>query len=386
VTELYACDPCLRRTELVRLLAPRIERAGRGRTALGAMLALSDDDLIAALGAREDRDLHVALHQFDADDARARIAARRLAVVCRHGADYPQVLLDLEDAPAVLHIAGDVAALAALCTPERDVPTVAVVGARRATPYGLEAATMLGRGLALAGMSVVSGMALGVDSAAHAGALDGEGRTIAVLAAGADAPYPASKRSLYERILASGCAISEMPPGSPVMRWAFPARNRIIAALASATIVVEARERSGSLITADIAADLGRGVGAVPGPVTGTRSSGTNALLRDGAAVIRDARDALDLVASPETPIRRRPAADQPPSRDRSPVAPRRPALDGELKRALESVEEGADSPERLAAVLGGDVARASVALARLELEGLLRRRHDGTYGLRVTT
>lgn len=385
-----ACDACLRRTDLLGRLATRIERAGRGRAALGGLLTLGDDDLVAALGARADAALHTAREHFDARRARGAIDGAGLTAVCRHAPGYPARLLDLDDAPAVLHVAGDHVVLQPLCAAEGDVPAIAVVGARRATPYGLDVAGLLGRELAAAGITVVSGMALGVDSAAHAGALAASGPTVAVLACGADVIYPPSKRSLYRRILAGGCAVSEMPPGAPVMRWAFPARNRIIAALAGATVVVEARERSGSLITAEIATDLGRPVGAVPGQVTGARSAGTNALLHDGAAVIRDAPDALDLLAAP--PELRRPVLPAPapppvrPAASRAPVTPPVAALDAELSRALTAFEDGADCPDRLARVLGGDVARATVALTRLELAGILRRERDGSYARRAGT
>ena len=318
---LDVCVPCLRRTHLLGLVAPRIERAGRGRAAFGGLLALDDEDLVAALGARNDSGVHLAREAFDADSACDAIAAAGLGAVCRHGSWYPAPLLDLADAPAVLHVAGDPGLLADLRTDHGVAPAVAVVGARRATPYGLDVAALLGRGLAAAGISVVSGMALGIDSAAHAGALEAPGPTIAVLAGGADRPYPASKRTLYRRITADGCVVSELPPGSGIMKWAFPARNRIIAGLAAATVVVEAQERSGSLITAEIAADLGRHIGAVPGPVTGPRSAGTNALLHDGAAVVRDVRDALDLTAI-DVPVSFR----RPPPRPRAGDEPARPA------------------------------------------------------------
>ena len=162
-----------------------------------------------------------------------------------------------DDAPAVLHVAGDPEVL-----PAPDEVAVAIVGARRATPYGLEVARALGRGLAAARVTVVSGMALGIDAAAHAGALEVGGPTIAVLAGGADVPYPRSRPALHRRIVGGGgCVVSEMPPGFTPLKWGFPARNRIIAGLAAATIVVEAAERSGSLITAEFAQDLGRVVG-----------------------------------------------------------------------------------------------------------------------------
>jgi DNA processing protein len=384
VLPLDVCAPCLRRTHLLGLLAPRIERAGRGRAAFGGLLALGDEELVAALGARGDRGVHLAHDAFEPDGACDAIVAAGLGAVCRHGSWYPAPLLDLGDAPAVLHVAGDPGLLADLCADDGTVPAVAVVGARRATPYGLDVAGLLGRGLAAAGITVVSGMALGIDSAAHAGALEAPGPTIAVLAGGADRPYPASKRALYRRITADGCVVSELPPGSGIMKWAFPARNRIIAGLAAATVVVEAQERSGSLITAEIAADLGRHIGAVPGPVTGPRSAGTNALLHDGAAVVRDVRDALDLTAIDRPVSFRRPSPR--PRADAAPVRPPSPPppADPELRRALEAVDDGATSPGRLARAFDGDVARATVALTRLELAGLLRRELDGSYARRA--
>ena len=386
MTQIDACDPCLRRTNLLSLLSTRIERAGRGRATFGRLLALSDDDLISAMGADHDARLHLARGRFVPDAERERCAARDVGAICRHAAGYPARLLELDDPPAMLHVAGDPSALAAVCARHGDVPAIAVVGARRATTYALEVARMLGRDLAHADVSVVSGMALGVDSAAHEGALAGGGRTIAVLAGGADVIYPRSKHRLYHRIRANGCAVSELPPGAEVMRWAFPARNRLIAALAAAVVVVEGRDRSGSLITADIAADLGRPVGAVPGLVTAPRSAGTNALLADGAAVIRDARDALDLAALPPRRPRVGPRREPVPvpSPPRPPVPPPDPELEPALREALAAVDDGADSPDRLAVVLGGDVAAATIALTRLELVGVLRRELDGSYARRV--
>ena len=143
-------------------------------------------------------------------------------------------------------------------------------------------------------MIVVSGLAFGIDGCAHRGALDAEGRTIAVLGCGPDNAYPAAHRSLWRRIGEVGLVISEFPPGATPWRWTFPARNRIMAALAGMTVVVEAAARSGSLITADLAADLGRDLGAVPGPVTSRASAGPNDLLAGGACLVRDAQDVLD--------------------------------------------------------------------------------------------
>ena len=244
---------------------------------------------------------------------------------------------------------------------------VAIVGTRRASPEGLEIARTLGRGLAGAEVTVVSGLALGVDSAAHAGAVEVCGPTVAVLGGGADVPYPTRKAGLYEAILAAGgVVISEMPPGFRAFRWNFPARNRIIAALAPATIVVEAAERSGSLITAELALELGRDVAAVPGPVPSWRSRGTNALLRDGATLIRDVRDALELVLGIEgaaAALERAAAETIPPPTTLAP----------ELRALLAAVEDGRDSIASLASdAAGAAIVRAG--LTELELLGLVRR------------
>lgn len=360
---MTACDDCLRRAALVARLAPHIERARHERRRLGELLALPDEELIAALAGQRRAEIEQARASFDAERARERLAADAMGVVCRHDQGYPPRLREADDAPAVLHVAGDMGRLATLVT--SDAPAVAIVGARRAGSDGLQVAHALGRGLAAAGVTVVSGMALGIDSAAHAGALEVGGPTIAVLAGGADIAYPASKRTLYRELVRSQAAISEMPPGFKPFRWGFPARNRTIAGLASLTIVVEAAQRSGSLITADLAQQLGRSVGAVPGPVTAPRCAGSNALLRDGGLVIRGAQDALDEVLGigvATALIGQRPEDLAPP-----------------LRRLLRRVEDGRDT----VAALSGSPAEARDALAglaELEVLGLLRRGPGGRY------
>lgn len=298
---------------------------------------------------------------FDAELARDACAEHRITVFCRHDARYPESLRGLPDAPAALHLAGNARAWEA--STATDTPVVAVVGARRATPYGMEVAHGLGRGLAAAAVPVVSGMALGIDSAAHAGALDTAGPTIAVLAGGAERPYPPSKSRLYEQILAVGCVVSELPPGTQARRWTFPARNRIIAALADLTVVVEATERSGSLITAEFARDLGREVGAVPGSVSSSRSVGPNALLKDGAHLVRHAEDALDLACGVGL-WASRPARDQ---------------VRAELAALLGAIADGADTLDRMTAS-GTDMATAMAGLTELELAGHVRRAPGGRY------
>jgi DNA processing protein len=194
----------------------------------------------------------------------------------------------------VLHVAGGAKRFLELCGAGTDA--VAIVGNRAASQYGLGVAAALGRGLGVAGVPVVSGMALGIDAAALSGALAGGGRGVAVLPGMAHRPYPASKRRLHREILTAGVAVSEVCSGSSVWRWSLQARNRLIAGLATMTVVVEAGVQSGSLGTARVASQLGRTVGAVPGLVTSPRASGTNALLAGGAVIVRGAQDVLDAV------------------------------------------------------------------------------------------
>jgi DNA processing protein len=361
---MSACDDCLRRTELVALLASRVERARRDHRHIRELLVLSDDRLLAALAGDRRGELERVHDRFDPYTARARLVAAGVDAICRHDAEYPPRLLQAPDAPAVLHVAGDRARLAALAG--HDVPAVAVVGARRAGYDGLEVARGLGRGLAAAGVTVVSGMALGVDSAAHTGALEVGGPTLSVLASGADVPYPPSKRSLHLELVRTQAVVSEMPPGFTPFKWCFPARNRTIAGLASLTIVVEAAERSGSLITAELAQELGRAVGAVPGSVLAPRTAGSNALLRDGALVIRHAQDALDEVLGIGVATA---------------LANRDPwALSAPLRALLERVEDGRDTVSALAAT-PAEAQRVLAGLAELELLGFLRRGPGGRYG-----
>ena len=218
-----------------------------------------------------------------------------IATIGRGHRAYPALLGELHDPPASLFVRGDVAALSQ--------PSVAVVGARSCSAYGAQVARTLGRDLAAAGVVVVSGLARGVDGEAHRGSLEGGGKTVAVLGCGIDRDYPRSHAELARRIVASGAVISEYPPGVEPAPWRFPARNRIIAGLALATVVVEARERSGALITADFALELGRDVFAVPGEITSALSAGTNDLLRQGAAPLTSVRDVLEAAGIEPAPL-----------------------------------------------------------------------------------
>jgi DNA processing protein len=281
---------------------------------------------------------------------------------CRHDGLYPEALGDLGDPPAVLFGRGEPALLPELA---RD-SAVTIVGSRRASAYGREVGTNLGREVASAGIAVVSGMAIGIDSCAHSGALQTDGLTVAVLGTGVDVPYPSRSRDIYAEIVERGLVLSELPPGTTARRWMFPARNRIMAALGGMTVVVEARERSGSLITAEMADHLGREVGAVPGRAGTSPATGTNSLIHDGAALIRDGQDVLDALLGPGGGSRLR--------------TPTGPALGRELAGILELVEGGAANPDALARDSGLAAGPLASALVKLELGGYLRSDSAGRY------
>jgi len=241
--------------------------------------------------------------------ARSLEVLRRIdAVVIREGdAAYPASLLELHDPPVVLFALGRLDLL------ERTA--VAVVGSRHPTTYGLEATHALARDLARAGIVVVSGMARGIDAAAHEAAL--EGGTIGVLGCGLDVVYPHEQARLYRAVEANGLLLSEFAPGEPALRHHFPRRNRIIAALARGVLVVEASERSGALITVDHALDLGREVFAVPGPIGRATSAGTNAMIQQGAKLVTCGADILEelgLAAPAEAEGEPRPPVDVSPA------------------------------------------------------------------------
>ncbi len=354
-----ACDACLGRSWLLARLAGHLELV-RGR--ISQVLALGDRDLIEAVAVRQRDVVHAELAALEPGEVRARCAAAGLELICRCNSAYPAQLRALHSPPAVLHVAGGLERFLGLVAED----PVAIVGARRATPYGLEVARSLGRGLGCAGVTVLSGMALGIDAAAHAGALAVAGPTVAVLPAGADRPYPAAKRALHAQIRVSGAAVSELPPGSDVRRWMFPARNRTIAALSAMTIVVEAGERSGALLTAGFARGLGRPVGAVPGRVTSSLSAGSNGLLAAGAHVVRGPQDVLDTLFG----VGARAA----------PVA-QRPQLAAELRSLLTAIGEGYDTAAALARA-GFASADGLAALAALELGGYIRREPGGRFSI----
>jgi DNA processing protein len=260
----------------------------------------------------------------------------------------PDLLRQIHDPPPTLFLRG-VAEVEVLGR-----PAVAIVGARACSTYGAQVARMLGRELAASGLGVVSGLARGVDGEAHRGALDAGGLTVAVLGCGIDRDYPAAHTELARRICERGLVVSEYEPGVEPAPWRFPARNRIIAGLTAATVIVEARERSGALITADFALEDGREVFAVPGEITSMLSTGTNRLLRQGATPLTSTEDVLELFGL--SPAQRPPA----------------PTLSVAATKLLERLADRAVSADELARATELEPGRLASGLGELELGGLV--------------
>jgi DNA processing protein len=361
MAEPVACCECLRRSWLLAALGPYIEKVATGEAGSRSpeLLRLSNEDLVEVAAPKVAAQMLGRVKSLSEERLLEELLLAECWACCRHSDLYPNPLRDASDAPWALIGRGDPRLLDGL----EPFETVTIVGARRATSYGREIARELGRELAAAGMVVVSGLAFGIDACAHRGAIDA-GRTIAVLGCGPDVAYPASHRSLWRQICERGLVISEFPPGATPWRWTFPARNRIMAALAGMTVVVEAATRSGSLITTDLAADLGRDLGAVPGPVTSRTSAGPNGLLASGAHVIRDAQDVLDAMLGP----------------GRRPIAPVGPNLEPDLEAVLAAVEAGNSTCDAVATATGLSAPAAATALSRLELLGYLTCSNLGTY------
>jgi DNA processing protein len=346
-----ACPRCLRRSRLLAHLAPYIEKIATGSPGRRSpeLLRLDNEELVEVAAPKVAKQVLASVAAVSEERLYGDLEEAGCWACCRHDPLFPPGLGDAADAPWALIGRGEPGLLARL-NPDS---SVTVVGARRASTYGREAARELGRELAATGLGVVSGLAFGIDACAHRGALEA-GFTVAVLGCGADVVYPAANRSLWRRIGENGLVLSELPPGSGAWRWAFPARNRIMAALSGMTVVVEAAERSGSLITADLAADLGRDLGAVPGPIGSRLSAGPNNLLAGGACLVRGAQDVLDAMLGPGA--RRL---------DRS-GAP----LDAAQQAVLEALELGAETCDDVASDLGLGGGEAAALLADLEALG----------------
>jgi DNA processing protein len=285
---------------------------------------------------------------FDADAFLAQLATKGVRWIGRSDPHFPSRLRSIHDPPPGLFVRGS----APLQILERT--SVAIVGARSCSDYGAHVARSFADELARAGVVVVSGLARGVDGWSHRGAIDGHGATIAVLGCGIDRDYPQAHAVLAARIAETGHIVSEYPPGVPPAPWRFPARNRIVAGLANATVVVEARERSGALITADLALEEGREVFAVPGEITSALSAGANGLLRAGATPATSAADILvALGIEPRTSAA--------------------PVLSVAAEAVLAALGSGATTADEVAQNTRLPAPAVSAALLELELAGAIR-------------
>ena len=375
MAQTEARSSALDRTQLIALNAGELSRAAICRlarssepwwrsasapsTAEARTCGVTRVELTAARAALEGAD-HVLAHELRlAEDC-------AVDIITLPDSNYPPPLLELELPPPVLYIRGSL--------PPR--PSLSIVGARHATGYGLDAAAALATGLAERGLAIVSGFARGIDAAAHRAAARARGgRTIAVLGCGLDVDYPRGRDRMREEISAAGALVSEFPFGTAPLRQNFPVRNRIIAALGHGTLVVEATARSGSLITARLALELGRDVYAVPGRLFDDKAVGPNTLIRDGAFLVQHPRDILEtlpqrvlqqLIPEPEAGAS---AADQQPNL---------PTDQQTLLRLLPAGDRR--SVDALARDSGLEVERVTGLLLQLELAGWVRRHPGPAY------
>jgi DNA processing protein len=316
---------------------------------LAVALFAASRDVHAQERTRREAAFAAFLDGWDESSERARLAAAGIRWVGRDEAGFPSRLRSIHDPPPGLFLrgGGETALL------ER--PVVAVVGARACSEYGAHVARSLARQLGAAGVVVVSGLARGVDGWAHRGCLEAGGDTVAVLGCGIDRDYPRAHSALAREIGRRGLIVSEYPPEVAPAPWRFPARNRIVAGLALATVVVEARERSGALITADLALEEGRDVLAVPGEITSALSRGSNALLRVGAVPVTCAGDVLETLGlEPE------------------PSGPSAPAPGSPAAMVLDAVDAGATTADEVARATGLGAGAVAAVLVELELGGLV--------------
>jgi DNA processing protein len=288
--------------------------------------------------------------KIDLPKVMAGIERSGTRVVISSADGYPVLLREIAAPPPVLYYRGELL--------ETDATAVAIVGTRRVTQYGREMTIRIASELARAGVTIVSGLARGVDGIAHQATLDAGGRTIAVLGSGVNRMYPPEHRILAERIAEQGAVVSDYLPDTPPDAMNFPPRNRIISGLSLGVVVIEAPDRSGALITVDFAADHGRDVFAVPGPVTASNSSGCNRILREGARLVRTAEDVLeDLQINRHRPVAVQQAL----------------ALGDEDRRLLAVMTSEPQHIDDLALLCESTVAEVSGRLMMLELQGVVR-------------
>jgi len=363
--------------EILRALAvPGLGRAGARRILLrfGSVDAArgADEPALRALGLKEPaiRALRGGDQEFDPEAELA--AAEKLDVRLVHFADprYPPAMRRLDDPPLLLYVRGELL--------DRDAIAVTVVGTRRASIYGVTQTSRLAGGLARAGFTVISGMARGVDAAAHDAALRAGGRTLAVIGSGLGNIYPPDHEKLAERIAASGAVLSELPLATRPAAANFPPRNRLLAALALGVVVVEAPRQSGALITARLAAEMGKEVFAVPGDISRPQSRGVHALIREGAKLVTCVEDIIEEFGPLEEGIR--------VSEESPPVTRLQAMMLNERERAVyEALEASPSDIDEITGRTGLSPANVASVLTMLEMRRLARRLPGGRYVRRET-
>ena len=320
--------------------------------------------LAAVIGDSLARTLHTHDAQAAIDAALAWAEAPDNHILTLADADYPQALLDTADPPTLLYVKGQLACL--------NQPALAIVGSRSATPQGEANATAFARSLAEHGLVIVSGLALGIDAAAHEGALAADGQTVAVIGTGADRMYPARNRELAQRILTRGAIISEFALGTPAAAHNFPRRNRLIAGLSRGVLVVEAALGSGSLITARLSNEQGREVFAIPGSIHSPLARGCHALIRQGAKLVETAQDILEENAfAGLAPVEKLPTGN-----DDATAA----GLENDAARILDAIGHDPVNIDTLAARTGLTPDALYAMLLPMELDGLLARLPGGRF------
>jgi DNA processing protein len=362
------CPQCARRAWLLAKLNVRLDFKTRDLARLWALLALPDAELIEAIGGRRRVELHAAYAAWEPSPAQEQ-ADWDVQMICRHHMAYPATLREHALAPSTLAVRGGLERFTGLLQEE----VVAIVGTRRASDYGMETARSLARELAACGLTVASGLAEGIPSAVHSGALEAKGATLTVMANGVDRCSPAWCRPLYRRVIDSGCSISEIQDPGPhppsnlrPHGWWQAARIRTLALIAELVIVVEAGEHPWEMACSHVATTHRKAVAAVPGRVSSPASMGTNSLLMSGARLVRNTQDALDVLYG----VGARAASNS--GGESAALAPR-------LAKMLARVGCGEDTMAKLTTT-GSDSDEIAVALAELEMQGLLVRGDGGRY------
>ena len=363
-----AMVPGIGSTHFIRLLA-------RFRTP-GNVLTASQGALAEVIRPALAKQIVGYAEVVDLDEQERRMTECDAGLITMNDTLYPARLGEIYDPPLVLFTRGELL--------EVDEVSVAIVGTRRATPYGIRMAEKLGRELAARGITVVSGMATGIDSAAHRGALEAGGRTIAILGNGVDVVYPKHNAELMQAIIQQGCTLSQFPMGYEPHKGHFPQRNRIMSGMTLGTVVVQAPARSGALITANTAAEQGREVFAVPGEVGVNASEGPHALIREGAKLVETVEDILvelnlpaEVRVAPSSPEPASPTGDQSQPQQTTPVAPAQTpavkALSSPEQVVLSVLAPNGSFVDEIAAASRVSISEALSALTILELKGLVR-------------